>query len=162
MQANRNLSTIYHFVVIFWVKKKIWRVFHGILKYINELWFAGPWFASYRNNRTTNNHSLWIDSILLLEDSSLVDNDRYVKMFRIFHANICFCSNVGIASSHESYILEKLEFYDMNYIHLMKPNSPCMKEKLENPNSCIVSTSSLFNQLFMEIFILVRMTHVNL
>ena len=83
-------------------------------------------------------------------------------MFSIFHANICFCSNVGIASSHESYIPAKLEFFDMKYIHLMKLNSPCMKEKLENPNSCIVSSSGLPNQLFMEIFILVRMIHVNL
>ena len=24
---------LYHFVVIFWVSKKLWRVFHGILKY---------------------------------------------------------------------------------------------------------------------------------
>ena len=83
-------------------------------------------------------------------------------MFKIFHANICFCSNVGIASSHESYMPTKHEFSDMKYIHLMKPNSSCMKENLENPNSCIVSSSSLPNQLFMEIFILVRMIHVNL
>ena len=66
---------------------------------------------------------------------------------------IFFCSNVGIASSHESYMPAKHEFFDMKYIHLMKPNSYCMKENLENPNSCILSSSSLPNQLFMEILL---------